>query len=169
MPCSISFCFCLQRLQCWLKWDYTVVTGEVLHHPLRFDTRYCIFLLANCKTIIIQKNDNNNTVKSRISTFGDIWKSGLQCLQEVKITTFSNINYTFLSTHKWKGKINLHCINTQYLILEKQINQVLMRKELVNDKCNRVKHMWFWSVPDEIQVPAECLAELKFLWKVIFI
>ena len=82
-----------------------MVTGEVLHHQLRFDTRYCIFLLANCKTIIIQKNDNNNTVKSRISTFGDIWKSGLQCLQEVKITTFSNINYTFLSTCNWKSKI----------------------------------------------------------------
>ena len=44
-----------------------------------------------------------------------------------------------------------------------------MRKELVNDKCNRVKHMRFWSVPDEIQVPAECLAEVKFLLKVILI
>ena len=82
-----------------------MVTGEVLHHQFWFDTRYRIFLLANCKTIIIQKNDNNNTVKSRISTFGDIWQSGLQCLQGVKITTYSKINYTFLSTGNWKSKI----------------------------------------------------------------
>ena len=56
-------------------------------------------------------------------------------------------------------------MNTQFLIPEKQINQVWMRKEQVNDRCNRVKHMWFWSVPDEIQVPAECLAEVKFCEK----